>query len=232
MERSVLKELGFSEGEAEIYLALIKKGKASIMQLSKTTGRHRTHIYDTVEKLKEKGLIAESVIYNKRFLIASPPENILYYLKETQEKAESVVSELKKFEKIIEKDVKVETYKGTAGLKIILRDILREKKDYVGYGEGVRFEKVLPAFYEQFRKQSEKSGLGLRLIVKTGVEIPKRKKLTVKFLGYVSPSTTFVYADKIAIFIWEPFPTVIKITDIQVADSYRNYFEILWRSAK
>ena len=56
MEKQQLRELGFSEGESEVYVALLKHGKTSVMQLAKLTGRHRTHIYDTIEKLKEKGL--------------------------------------------------------------------------------------------------------------------------------------------------------------------------------
>jgi sugar-specific transcriptional regulator TrmB len=52
MEAKELQELGLSEGEAGIYLALLKHGKTNVMQLAKITGRHRTHIYDTIEKLK------------------------------------------------------------------------------------------------------------------------------------------------------------------------------------
>ena len=130
------------------------------------------------------------------------------------------------------KEVKVETYKGKAGLKSVLRDILREKRDYVGYGEGTRFGKILPIFYELFRKQSDKLGLGLKLILRRGAKVPKREKLIVKHMDFVSPSTTFIYANKVVIIIWEPFPTAIRITDKQTADSYRNYFELLWKIAK
>ena len=227
-----LQELGLSEGEAEIYLALFKLTNASITQLAKKTGRHRTNIYDTIEKLKEKCLVSESITDNKRVFSAADPENLLNYLKEKEETANEIVQELHQFQKSLKNEIQVETYKGTAGLKSVFRDILREKKDYIGYGEGRRFMVILPIFYEQFRNKLEELGIATRLILKKGIKIPFRKWLQIKYLDYISPSTTFIYGDKVAIVIWQPFPTAIKITDKQVADSYRTYFEVMWKQAK
>jgi sugar-specific transcriptional regulator TrmB len=231
MEKQQLQELGFSEGEAEIYLALLKHGKTNVMQIAKITGRHRTHIYDTIEKLKEKGLVSETLIDNKKFLVASSPENILSYIKEKEETAKNLVKDLKSLE-IKEKEIKVETFKGLAGLKAVFRDILKEKKDYVGYGEGARFQKLLPEFFEQFQGQAETLKINLRLILKKGVSVPSRGGLEVKHLDYISPSTTFIYADKVLIIIWEPFPTAIRIIDKYTAESYKSYFELMWKLAK
>jgi sugar-specific transcriptional regulator TrmB len=231
MEKQQFQELGFSEGEAEIYLALLKHGKTSVMQLAKLTGRHRTHIYDTIEKLKEKGLISETLIDNKKFILASNPENVLSYLKEKEETAQKLVQDLKSLQ-TQEKELNVETFKGLAGLKSVFRDILKEKQDYVGYGEGGRFQKLLPEFFSQFQGQSEALKIKLKLILKKGINVPSRKSLEVRHLDYVSPSTTFIYSDKILIIIWEPFPTAIRITDKQTAQSYKGYFELLWRLAK
>jgi len=231
MEKQQLRELGFSEGESEVYIALLKHGKTSVMQLAKLTGRHRTHIYDTIEKLKEKGLVSETIIDNKKFIVASSPENLLSYLKEKEEIAEKLVDDLKKLQ-TQEKEIKVETYKGAAGLKAVFRDILKEKKDYVGYGEGGRFQKVLPEFFGQFQGQAETLKIGLRLILKKGNKVPARKGLEVRYLDYVSPSTTFIYADKVLIIIWEPFPTAIRIIDRQTADSHKSYFNFLWKLAR
>lgn len=231
MEKQQLEELGFSEGEAEIYLALLKHGKTNVMQIAKITGRHRTHIYDTIEKLKEKGLVSETIIDNKKFLIASSPENILNYIKEKEETAKNLVKDLKNLE-VKEKEIKVETFKGLAGLKAVFRDILKEREDYVGYGEGGRFQKLLPEFFEQFQGQSNALKIHLKLLLKEGVKIPPRKDLEIKHLNYVSPSTTFIYGYKVLIIIWEPFPTAIRITEKQTADSYRSYFNLLWKIAR
>ena len=232
MRSKELEKLGFSVGESSIYLALIKIGSATVTQLAKATGRHRTHIYDTLEKLKRKGMVSEAIEENKKKVVATNPENILDYLKEKEEKAQKLIPKLKQIQGIAKDKVKVETFKGKAGLKSVLRDILREKKDYVGYGEGTKFEKVLPIFFEQFRNQNKNLGLNLRLVLKKGVKIKPREKLEIKYVNIVTPATTFIYANKVVTIIWEPFPTAIRITDKQVAESYNNYFELLWKIAK
>jgi len=38
--------------------------------------------------------------------------------------------------------------------------------------------------------------------------------------------------DILLIVIWEPFPTAIRITDKQTADSYNGYFDLMWKIAK
>jgi len=227
-----LQPFGLSEGESEIYVALLTFGSQNAMQLAKRTGRHRTHIYDTLEKLKEKGLVSESIIDNKRAFVPADPQNLLDHLKEKQEKAEAIVPQLRELAKISATTVKVETYKGKSGLITVLRDILKEKKDYVGFGEGTRFDKVLLVFFSQFRLESRRLGIHLKLILKQGAKIAQREGLTVRYLDVVSPSTTFVYGDKVAVIIWEPEPTAIRITDKQTAESYRNYFTLLWEMAE
>ncbi len=192
MNKTKLQELGLSEGESEIYLALLKTGSSNVTTLSKKTGRHRTHIYDTIEKLKDKGLVSESMTNNKKTFHASDPENILDFLKEKEDSAKSLVKEMKNLIRIEASDIKVETFKGKAGLKSVLRDILREGKDYVGYGEGTHFEKLFPIFFHQFRAQEEKLGMNLKLILKKKVKVPKRKGLQIRYLDYVSPSATFI----------------------------------------
>lgn len=234
MDKENLIEFGFSKGEADIYLALLKLGPSSVLKLAKETGRHRTHIYDTLEKLQGKGLVSFTIEDNKKAYLAANPENLFDVLKEKEEKLKEVIPNLKKITGNIKKEILIETYKGIFGLKSVLRDILKEKKDYLGYGEGVRFQKILPIFFKQFLNQAEKLGLGLRLIIRKGAKIPKRKKLKVRYLSedFTPPATTFIYGNRISIILWEPFPCAIRIVSEQIAETYRKYFNLIWKIAK
>jgi sugar-specific transcriptional regulator TrmB len=231
MQTKTLQKLGLSKGESEIYLTLTKLGQSNIATLSKITKHHRTHIYDTLEKLKQKGLISETTIQNKKFVQPTSPKNILDYIKEKEELAKNLIEELNRIT-TSKPQLTVETYQGKSGLKSVLRDILRENKNYLGYGEGTRFGKILPIFYDQFKLQSQKQNLKLKLILKKGIKVNPRKGLQVKHLDSISPSTTFIYSNKIAIIIWEPFPVAIKMTEPQIAESYKNYFRVLWQIAE
>ncbi len=79
-----LKEIGLSDSEAVIYLTLLKKGELSVAEISQTSGLHRTNIYDSLEKLKEKGFVAFVLKENKQFYRATAPKIVLDYLKEKQ----------------------------------------------------------------------------------------------------------------------------------------------------
>lgn len=54
---TVLEELGFSNYEARAYLALLGNAPVTGYQLSKLSGVPRSRIYETLEKLTQKGLV-------------------------------------------------------------------------------------------------------------------------------------------------------------------------------
>ena len=50
--------------------------------------------------------------------------------------------------------------------------------------------------------------------------------------NYATPAATNIYGDKVAIINWTEDPLAILINNKEIADSYRKYFEILWKNAK
>ena len=49
---------------------------------------------------------------------------------------------------------------------------------------------------------------------------------------YDTPATTWIYRDKIAIIVWSDQPIATLIRSKDIADSYRQFFNILWNSSK
>ena len=49
---------------------------------------------------------------------------------------------------------------------------------------------------------------------------------------YDTPATTWIYGDKTAIIVWSDQPIATLIRSKDVADSYRQFFDILWNSSK
>jgi len=58
MDKEILKEIGFLDAEIEVYLTLLRLGPSLVSRIHQETGHHRTHIYDLLEKLREKGLVS------------------------------------------------------------------------------------------------------------------------------------------------------------------------------
>lgn len=115
-----------------------------------------------------------------------------------------------------------------------MKDILKEKKDYIVLEEKGYIQKVLPYFYPQFNVQLNKSKVKVRVLTKDTKYIATRNLMEIrtspKFLSF--PSATAIYGNKIAIFVWdEPYHAIL-IKSKQVANSYRNFFDALWKIAR
>lgn len=92
MIQDFLKEIGFSDKEAEIYLALIKVDCDTILDLSKKTKIGRTTIYPIIESLKEKGFVEEVKEKGKIQYRAKTPDRIESFLQEQKIKIEEQVN--------------------------------------------------------------------------------------------------------------------------------------------
>ena len=124
-------------------------------------------------------------------------------------------------------------YQGKEGLKTVLKNILKEKKDYLVLEEEGRIQEVLPHFFPQFNKEMAALRIKVNVLAKTAKKIAKRPLMNIKSLPeFVSfPSATVIYADKVAIFVWDEPYHVILIQSEQVANSYKSFFEALWQQA-
>ena len=234
MDKRILDKAGLSKGEIEVYLTLLKLGSSLVSRIAQETGLHRTNIYDILEKLREKGMASYVIQENRKYYSASNPDKLLDYIKERETEIKSILPELQKYLTIPRSESIVEVYKGKEGLKSVLKDILKEGRNYVVLEEEGYIQKVLPHFYPQFNRQMNRAGIKVRVLAKEVDEISRRSLMQIKslpdFLSF--PSATAIYGNKVAIFVWdEPYHAIL-IKSRQVADSYLNYFDALWKKAK
>lgn len=230
-----LKEIGLSEGEAKVYLALLKLGSSPVSKIKEETKLHRTTIYDFVEKLLNKGLI-NYVIKNKiKIFKATHPNKLLDFVKEKEDNVKTIIPNLIELSEFQKPELNVEVYKGREGFKTLLNDILRAKKDLVIFGaEETLFKKKFPILMEQFFKKEEKTGIKERILTNEKPNFIYRKKTTkYKYIPeeFFNPTPTFVFDNNVAILIWEPLH-IISIKNKDLADSYKKHFELLWKQAK
>jgi len=234
MEIEKLKSIGLSKSESQIYLSLLKLDEANVTEISKDSGLHRTNIYDSLEKLKEKGLISYLTKNNKQFFRANNPENIIDYLKEKELEIKKIIPELKKIQSQNQKKINIEIFKGKNGIKNVLRNVLKQKKELVAYGASGQLREYLPKFAEYYLMEQEKHKIKHKFIyTDKAIGLPK-KYYEIKYLPkeFEGPTMNLCYGDIIINLIWEPEMTAIKIESKQLAENFRKYFELLWKMAK
>lgn len=233
--QQTLEDVGLSQGESKVYLALLKLGAVQVNKLKEETKLHRTTIYDFLEKLLNKGLINYVIKSNVKFYSATDTNKLLEFIKEKEDQIKDVLPELKRISTTHSQEMRVEVYKGVEGVKTILNDILRVGKDYVIFGiDETMFKDKIGAFMDHFFRKERQLGFKERIL--TTDEASYVYAYDTALYRYLSkesfnPTPTYVYGNNVAILIWEPF-TVIKIENKALADSYGKYFEILWKIAK
>jgi len=236
METIIFDKLGFTKAETEIYIILLRIGSSTATRISEQTKLNRSHIYDSLKILKEKGLVSSYEMNKTLYFTASKPETIMDYIKEMEKELNEILPELTQLEKIEKPKAKVQLFQGKNGLKTILKDIIRDKKDYFVFGEEGQFQKIFPIYIEQFLRDVKYHRIKERLLsredLKKKINITSNSQIRYLPKDFFSPATIVVYGNKIATFIWsEPYEVTL-MEDKEVAESYRAYFESLWKIAK
>ncbi|MFC1710914.1 TrmB family transcriptional regulator [Nanoarchaeota archaeon] len=243
MVKTSLLKIGLSEKEANLYLIIAKHKEITAGEVSKLGEESRTHTYDTINKLLEKGLITYVVKNNVKFFKAVDPKKLLDYLKEKETKIKEekkeileIIPKIKDLQKNFKKeDVSIDVYEGGEGIKTIMNDVLREGKDFLTWGATTKVKDYVPDFFidkylnERKRKKIKARQLFTDFYGVLKSPLSQNKKLPQEF---ASPTTTLVYGNKVAVFLWLKIPKVILVNNKDLAKSYRKHFNLMWKLIK
>lgn len=244
MNTEALRKIGLTENEIKIYLDLLKSGTSTAYDIGKRTGIYRVHVYDKLEQLMDKGLVTHVYMGAKKFFQATNPSKIQQYLEdrkrelESQEEAVgSILPELEKMANLPKEDTFVEVFKGNEGLKYFLKDIVKTGKEVLITGiDDQKYQETLPIFMKQYFRDLKKSKIKERVITvkRKGVFLFNKELAPTTIYRFLeetqfNPVNTFVYGEKIVIVTWGSPVTAVMIKNSQIAETYRNHFEHLWK---
>ncbi len=242
MKKEILLKIGLSGNEADIYLALLSLEPSLVSKIVEKTKINRTNIYDRLERLIDKGLVSYIIKNNRKYFYAAKPERIVRYLEEKEDKIKEekeiilkLLPELEKIQPIIKEEI-VEVYEGKEGLKTILEDIIRSKKDILTYGSEGNFSRILKFYFKHYLNRLEKSRIKMKVIFNYD---DTKKTFDWKFAEaryiskeYKTPTETTIYGNKVAIFLLTDEPKVVLITSEAISEAYTKYFNLLWKIAQ
>ncbi len=231
-ERTVLREIGLSANEAEVYLALLKNGVMGAGKLSVRTGVHRRTVYDALEALQKKGLAGAVEINGRQMFQASEPKQLESFLDEKKEALSQVMPSLQKFAKI-EVETQITVLRGKAGLKAILKDVLEVRQTLYVFGGQMKMAE-LGSSYEFFTRKRQELGIGQKMILLDKEEVRKRAAalplIEARFIDPSDPSTVayWMYGNRLAIVVWKEEPEVVRIVSGEYVKAFRKSFDLAW----
>jgi len=240
-----LRELGFTEGEEKVYMALLKLGASSTGPIAKEAAVSRSKLYEILEKLSRKGIVSHYKKNNVSHFRAAPPERIADYLgekeNEIKEQRASFEKNLPFFEKIIgQKEVmkEAEVFEGMDGIKNVREIALRNMKkgDIIYYfGNPASGHSHVLGYWDDWNKRRINKKILTKIIYnpdakKYGERRKKQEYTKVRYLPKKGHTHAWIeiYGDTIAIAMKHKTPMSIVINNKFVAESFKTYFDILW----
>jgi sugar-specific transcriptional regulator TrmB len=236
-----LENAGLNQKQSKIYLAMLEEKETTATKLAQKTSINRSLIYFILEDLSKKGFASYIIRNNIRYYKPIEPQKILELLEEKKKSFKELLPALIEKAKKSGKKPEIEILEGIEGIKTILNEILRFKEDWIAFNIPGTGHAILGYLSDSFQNQRQKEKISLNVICNdteggriAGKRFSKMKFTKVKYLGQQeSPASNWIYADRVIIIFWYPeFPFAVRIIDKRFADSYRDYFNLLWKIAE
>ena len=156
---TTLLDLGLRENEANLYLAGLKLGATTILDLSRESEIKRSTIYGIIENLKQKGLCYEQMDGWKKSYVMSEPIKLKNILETKKLELDKILPEFEAVTNLDQRSSSVEYYKGLEGIKTVYQEILDTIRDdnfkYI-LGDLKFWYDLDPVWFDNFLKERTK----------------------------------------------------------------------------
>lgn len=238
MNTQILEDLGFTNAEIKIYLALLELGIVTAGPIIEKSGLQSSVVHATLNNLVNKGFISFVKEGQKNHYQASNPNHILEYIEEKKKQFKQILPDLIAKQKKKEK-AEVISFRGIKGIRELLYELLEaEGKEHHTFGSAKQSLMMGDTFWLNYHKKRAQKGIKAKLIFNESLrewcQDNQYLKAEYKFTneGFEPLTETIIRGDKIGIIIWTEVPLGTIIHNKTAAQSYDNFFETLWKIAK
>jgi len=249
MDTTIFEEIGLTKSEIKVYLALLELGSTTKGPLIKKSEISSSKIYEVTDKLIDKGLVSYILKNKVKHFKAAPPSRIKEYVKEKKDKISKQENELAKIIPFLEKKhiflkdkTDAEIFMGWNGLETAYQDIINNLSkgdtDYVFGASKGSDSKRTRRFFDRYLNLTYEKGIKIKAIFNKDSKDyhksskAKKRHVEARFLDQTTPTEINIYKDKTLIVVLSQTPLVIMIKGKEVADSFKQYFDVMWGIAK
>lgn len=247
MNEKLLEEIGLTRGEIVVYTTLLKLGETTTGKIVEEAQISSGKIYEILEKLIKKGLASYILKDKTKYFSAASPNRILDYVRERGEDLKQKEEELKKelpfltdLARAKVKKHEIRLFKGINGFQTAIfeaLDALTSENEILGMGiistKGVAYNTL----WKKWHAQRVKRKIKCRIIFsdrstdyfKYFAKMPYTK---VRVLRGITPAAVDVMGNKVLILTHGKEPSVLSITNNEIAQSFTTFFNSLWNISK
>ena len=243
MFEKYLKDIGLSDKEAAVYLALLSFDKALVSDISEKAKIKRPTTYVILETLAKKGLVSESNIGKKTYYIAEPPEKLglfverqIHMLEENKKSLDIIVPQLKSIQREQGEKPAVQFFDGKEGVLSSNEDIFAKKIEdepvYIIYSRDLVKDVFSEKEADAMRNKRISMGIKSKALYnskegeKPSDETGDRIKLDEN--KYPITSDITVYGDKVNIALFGKRVSEISIKSKEFADTIKSLIKYIF----
>lgn len=240
-----LKNLGLSEKEVLVYLALLQLGNATPYQIAKKSGIKRPTAYVIAEELIKKGLVVHIPGEEKKRYIAKSPETFIEEHEERLLAAKKILPELRSYQKGIVEKPSIMYFEGMEGLRQAYKYKEKELygKEIVGFlASNEDASPEVHKYFMEWNENKKKHGTRVRGItvdspdlkpygqfIQEGENSANNLKFLPKKMYNAKVSVESCDNQFVRIFLFESIETLI-IESPKFTVAVKEIFELVWKS--
>jgi len=238
MDTKQLEQLGLTKNESKVYNALVLQGSTNADPIIKKTGLHRNIVYDNLGRLIDKGLATFVLKAKRRYFEATPTHQLSRWIEEQKKNilgkemlAKTLIPEIEANRKLSQEYQEVAVFKGIKGLMTAIEEIPKSKGEILILGTGGGMKETLGYYYYPWHTKLKSAKARTQLLLSIKAKDDKKHPIKARFIpeSYKIPVTSFIYSGKVLILVWDEEPLAIQIRSAKVYESYKNYFDVLWK---
>jgi len=248
MNLEQLKELGLSNGEINVYSAVLELGSTSLNKIQEKTGIERRNIYDILNKLIEKGFVSYVIEKGKRTFQCTHPKILLDEIKAKERELKDLknkVPQIKELFNVSRPDIGAEVFRGNDAIKTLLTEVLEYKESHwLGGNNFNQMKSVTQGMVRWFHHWMDKRakqkhwmydliqiGIVLKGLHLKNIKKQKKKYLVVKQLpkNFKSPMVVIIFGNKVAQILWAKQPFAFVVESEEIKESFMSYFNYFWK---
>src|SRR3989338_3396995 len=238
MYEAELKEIGLTDNEIKLYLILLEHGVLNPTKCAEKTGLHRSYVYDTVERLLDKGIVNTVIVDGKKNYQAVDPKALREQFELKLKHIDEVLPKLSALFHATKEETRIELHRGKRVYRTLIKDLVSQlKKNDIVYALGVDetiLDTVEPIYLKQYFTIIKEKDVKEKVIIAKGGRKSPHPNISYKEVDkkYLGDTTTVIFQSKVYIFIWgNPYYLII-IDSNKVAQTYLKQFEMMWRNGK
>lgn len=243
MFEKYLTDIGLSEKEVAVYVALLSFDKALVSDISEKASIKRPTTYVILDTLEKKGLVSETNIGKKTYYIAEPPEKLglfverqIHLLEENKKGLDLVIPQLKVIQREQGEKPLVQFFEGKEGVISSSHNIFSKKIDdepvYIVYSKDTVTDVFSEKEAKEMRELRISKGIKSKAIYtfKEGEKPSDETGDRMKINGdeYPIASDITIYGDQVRVAVFGKRLSGIFIKNRELADTLKSLIKYIF----